>query len=206
MKNPKLIEEVISEYGLLGIDTIPLKPNSKLPQSKAWQSKSINRQWLKASADSNIGIRCGGTAQIAVIDCDEDKASGTFENVRIYLAGLGYMPSDYPLIQSATGINRHIYVLFTGGLDGHYRQLAEPIGAGEFRYGSAAYVVAPPSVVDGKQYELIEGDFRQIPSLSLEEMLPLLGNKINNVQRKSGKLIPKRAITILEGEYNVKRI
>ena len=72
---------------------------------------------------------------------------------------------------------RHIYVSFRGGLPGHWRRLAPDFGKGEFRFGPAAYVAAPPSITDRGSYELVAGDLRQLPELEVADVLPILGNQ-----------------------------
>src|SRR5438093_1124830 len=60
-------------------DPIPLKPQSKLPAAKAWQSKPTITQWRYAAPDSNIGLRAGNGK--AFIDCDDKNHPGTTETI-----------------------------------------------------------------------------------------------------------------------------
>lgn len=189
----------IEMYSLLGMDTFPLIPGTKKPAVKSWQTRSPNRLWHHAPTDSNIAVRCGGEAALAVIDCDEKNRVGTFANVTRYLAGLGHLPDEYPIVQSASGIGRHIYVEFVGALDGHFRELSPDFGAGEFRFGPGAYVTAVPSVVDGRLVKMVSGDFRQLIRLDQQDALPLLKNK--QVSEKPDLLkIPRRTLALLNGQ------
>ena len=143
-------------YAELGFDTIPLPPNSKQAVIGAWQSRSSNDMWSTTPRDFNVGIRCGGRANLAVIDCDEKEQLGTFENAQAMLTGFGYLPNEYPVVQTDSGIGRHIYITMAEPIQGNYNHLSPEMGAGEFRFGTGAYVVAPPSIVDNP-YELIAG-------------------------------------------------
>ncbi|MBL6983018.1 MAG: bifunctional DNA primase/polymerase [Anaerolineales bacterium] len=183
-------------YGDLGFDTVPLTPGSKKAYAHGWEKRSSHRLWSVAPPKANIGIRGGGYAQVAFIDCDSPK---TFETASRWLSGLGYEEGDYPLVRSASGGGRHIYVNFLGNLPGDWRKLSKDFGAGEFRYGMGAYVVAPPSMVTGgKTYSLIKGDLRQLPRLTLEDILPILGNKDTSSEKATK--IPRRVIPLLFGK------
>lgn len=186
-------------YDELGFDTLPLIPGKKKAYPRAWQKRPVNRLWQNAPEGANIGIRAGGEAQVAIIDCDEKNRPGTFENVTNYLAGFGYEVGSYPLVQTASQIGRHIYITFAGGLSGNARDLAPEVGAGEFRFDAGAYVAAPPSQVEGAgRYRLISGDFRYRPALTVKDILPILGNQENIPERKP--IIPRRAVALLHGK------
>jgi hypothetical protein len=139
------IRESASKYLTLGYSPIPLDPRSKDASIHGWQRRKLDRLWRDAKPDSNLGLRGGGDVRAAFLDCDEKNQLGTFDHAVTWLAGLGV--TDYPIIQTASGIGRQIYVTFSGGLPGEYRKLKSEFGAGEFRYGQGAYVCAPPSVV-----------------------------------------------------------
>ena len=155
------VRDALEEYTLLGFDTIPLKPDSKMPRCNAWQSRNPHRMWRDVSGAVNIGIRGGGESKVAILDCDEKSQPGTYENAKRWLESIGY--SDYPVVQTASGIGRHIYVNFAGGLEGNYCNFTSDFGAGEFRFGPGAFVVAPPSIVDCTSYSLLQGDYQQLP-------------------------------------------
>ena len=161
-------------YERLGFDTLPLLGGTKRPFSRAWPRRSPAQMWHEAPTDSNIGIRGAGTASLGIIDCDERR---TFENVTTWLSGLGYGAGSYPVVHTASEEGRHIYLTLNERLYGDVRRFSQRVGAGEFRYGAGAYVVAPPSVVQGgAQYTLISGDFSIRPRISSEDIVPLLGN------------------------------
>ncbi len=127
-------------YETLGFDTLPLLAGSKKPYASAWQKRLPIYLWQNAPDDANIGIRGGGFANVAFIDCD---APQTFEHVTNYLTGLGYRGDSYPLVQSASGHGWHIYITLKGFLTGDARSLSKEIGAGEVRYGCRRVCCCP---------------------------------------------------------------
>jgi hypothetical protein len=195
------LREAVEEYTLLGYDTLPLRPGTKEPHSRSWQSREPYRMWRSAPPDSNVGIRCGGDTQIAIVDCDEKKRPGTFAAAQQWLAGLGCLPGDYPVVQTASVVGRQIWLRFTGGLPGNLRLLSPEVGAGEFRYGPGAYVVAPPSQVGSVVYTLQDGDYRQLPRLVLADIWPILGNQDTTPALEQFALrIPRRALSLMQGK------
>ena len=184
------------QYDDMGFDTLPLIGGSKKPYARAWQKRLPYRLWQNAPQNANIGIRGGGLADVAFIDCDEFKA---FENVTNYLAGLGYRGDSYPVVQTPSGEGRaHIYITLAGMLSGDARDLSKEFGAGEFRYGAGAFVAAPPSIIIDGGYQLISGDFQFRPKLEIKDILPILGNRETAIERKP--TLSRKAIALLHGE------
>ena len=199
------VNEAIEQYFALGFDTLPLRPGTKQALSRGWQRLPPEKMWNEAPDSANLGIRAGGRSHLAVIDCDEKNKPGTFQNFQNWLAGLGYQPGDYPLIQTASGDGRHIYVTFSGGLTGNFQIVSEAFGAGEFRYGPGAYVVAPPSFVGDIAYSLLAGDFRQLPTLTRADVMQfLIKEPVDNGQIvqdfRSNPHIPRRTLALRIGK------
>jgi len=192
-------------YANLGIDTIPLKPGEKSPPlTTGWKEIKSNEAWLGAPLDANIAIRCGGKSQIAVIDCDEKKGAGAFEIALNFLGYWGLGIFDMPIVKTASGLGRHIYLRVEDPPDEEWMLLSSNIGFGELRVGCGAYVVAPPSVVEGCEYKLIQGDFSNIPIISIQQIEPLLKNRPMPVcihpQKKPKRIyISRNAWRILNG-------
>jgi hypothetical protein len=189
-------------YTELGIDTIPLRPddntgneNGKKPLYAEWQIQSPRRLWKSAPQNANVGLRGGGEIGAAFLDCDDKNKAGTFENVTRFLHGLGV--TEYPLIQTASGVGRHIYLTVTDAPRGNACDLAESTGKGEFRYGAGAYVCAAPSVVDGRYYSVLSGNFDQIPNVSYTDLHPILGEVKDFAPSPK---IPRNALSILNGD------
>ena len=76
-------------YAEIRFDTLPLMPGTKQASVKTWQGRPSFELWCNSESEYNIGIRCGGKSQIAVIDCDDKERPGTAENTFSYLFGLG---------------------------------------------------------------------------------------------------------------------
>jgi hypothetical protein len=197
------IREAIQQYERLGYDTLPLPPGAKKEPETGWPGKLPAEMWSEARADANIGLRCGGERRLGVIDCDENAVPGTFRRSQNLLEGLGYTPGTYPVVQTASGVGRHIYVELTEKLPGHWRKFSASFGAGEFRYGPGSYAVAPPSRIKGAgAYEFICGDLRLLPRLAPEQIRPILNDpSILNPRAPPRCNIPRRTKALLEGDY-----
>ncbi len=191
-----MLTKTAQEYYELDFDVIPIPPGQKEIKTAGWQKTDPIRLWRRADEQSNYGIRGGGVANVAVIDCDDKTQSGTFDNVQNWLWGYGLEPGSYPVVQTASGIGRHIYISMAGVLPGDARNLDKEFGAGELRYGPGAYVVAPPSRVDSSNYSLISGDFRNLPSLQTADIVPLIGSMPD---AKSNPTIPRKTMSLLRG-------
>jgi hypothetical protein len=168
------LQEARSFYQELGFNTLPLRHGAKVPIFVNWQSREPAEMWLKSPEEANIGIRCGDANHTAVLDCDEEKRPGTVASAEGWLAGLGFLPGDYPVVQTASGKGRHLYFTLWGNLDGNYKVLSAEFGAGELRYGPGSMVVACPSVIGSQRYALLDGDFRQLPHIAVADLVAIL--------------------------------
>jgi hypothetical protein len=186
-------------YTELGIDAIPLHPDEKRPLFNAWQTKQPRRLWNGAPKDANVGLRGGGEIGAAFLDCDDKNKAGTFDNVTDFLRGLGV--TEYPLIKTVSQVGRHIYLSVTDAPQGNACNLATETGKGEFRFGSGAFIVAAPSVVDGRYYEVLSGDFDHIPRVSFADLRPILGDTVKDWQ--PSPTVPRNAFAILNGDAEV---
>lgn len=158
----------------LGFNVIPLLPNSKKTTCKKWPHKSPEELWDDAPRGANVGIRCGSQSHLAILDCDEKNGPGVFQNAVAWLDGLGIERGNYPVVQSASGCGRHIYLRVNTSLNGCSKNLRSEFGAGELRYGRGAYVVAAGSIVDGSLYVWMEGDFHQLPVVCKKDLATII--------------------------------
>jgi len=159
-------------YESVGLETIPLLTNQKETDLERWQIRAPDDLWQEVAGSGrydNIGVRAGNG--VAIIDCDDVT---TATAVLKYFEGLGLGLGKYPLVQSASGDGRHIYIELDNDTYGAYMHLGDGL-SGELRFGSGAYCVAPQSAVDGTAYELIAGDWQQRPHVSWSDLSPLLG-------------------------------
>jgi hypothetical protein len=183
-----------------GYDVIPLRPASKLPLRKAWERRPTVSQWHNAPNDANIGLRAGNGK--AFIDCDDGhkNGQGTFENVTRWLAGMGYDRESLPVVQTASGIGRHVYVNFTGNLFGSRRNFMSSFGVGDFRYGVASQVATFPSVIeDGGEYKLLQGDITRLPVLDIKDIASLVDINAVVTEPKQNKRPSALALAIMQG-------
>lgn len=184
-------------YADLEMEPLPLHAGTKQAAVSGWQKRSSDSLWMNIKDEYNIGIRCGGSLNLAVIDCDDKNQPGTYENVSRYLQGLGFMPGNAPIVKTASGMGRHIYIRVNKPIQGDWHLLTDEMGAGELRFGRGSYVVAPPSAV-GNPYQLIAGDFRQIPQIAVPDLVPIAG-KLTPAEN-SGKNISRLAWRLLAGD------
>jgi hypothetical protein len=183
-----------------GYDVIPLCPASKKPLRKGWSRRPTVEQWYNAPPDSNLGLRAGNGK--AFIDCDDGHAGGegTFEKVTRWLAGLGHKTETLPIVQTASGNGRHIYVNFTGNLLGSYRKFVTSFGVGEFRYGVASQVATFPSVIAGVgEYKLLQGNITRLPVLDLHDIASLVDINKTVIEAKQDKRPSALALAIMQG-------
>ena len=161
------------QYSELEYCFFPLKPNSKEPLEKySWKKEIPEDLWKIAPADANIAIKCGGKANLLVIDCDNKDNPQTFNNISLYLSGLGI--EDCPVIQTASQIGRHIYLKCNNAQSGSYRNIKPDFGSGEIRFGEGCYIVAPPSIVEKSGiYQIIKGDLSCRPEIDFQDIQPL---------------------------------
>lgn len=190
----------VADFTALGYDAIPLHPGSKLPVCAGYPTLSPAVQWATAPDGANIGLRGGGELGAAFVDCDDKNAPGTAATVRRLLSGKGLDPDgSYPAVLTVSG-GSHFYVRAGVHLLGHYRNLRRELGAGELRYGPAAFVVAPGSVVDGRAYELVQGDLRQVPALDLADLRDLADGIELASPVATAPNVPRLAQRLLLGE------
>ncbi len=164
----------------LGIDTLPLAPNSKSPVAGMydWQNRPPEELWVHAKPDSNIGVRCGGDINLVVLDCDDKNIAGTSDNICQLFEVEGYPYDELLIVQTASGIGRHFYGIMNESPKQNIYLIDESIGSGEIRCGIGSYVVAPPSRVEnGSSYQFINGDFANIPILDLDFVIGKIAKK-----------------------------
>lgn len=183
-----------------GYECIPLKPLSKNPLSKAWDSKPTFTQWYNAPNDSNLGLRAGNRK--AFLDCDDKNKQGTTENIINLLEGLGHKRETLPIVQTASGVSRHIYVEFTGALFGSRKKFISSFGDGDFRYGAASQIATFPSYVEGMgEYKLLQGDIKRLPVLDTKDIAKFvnINEQETQTEQKKNKRPSQLALSIMQG-------
>jgi len=178
-------------YESVGFSTIPLLTNQKKTDLKRWQTRAPDDLWQEVAGAGgrydNIGVRAGDG--VAIIDCDDVTTATT---VLLHLESIGLGLGKFPLVQSASGDGRHIYIELDNDLTGNYLRLGNGL-SGELRFGNGAYCVAPQSTVDGTSYALIAGDWQQRPHVSWSDLMPLLPVKSTDRHEASESSIERPA-------------
>ena len=141
----------------LGYKVFPLSPGTKVPRPgsrgllDATSDPTSIEAWWSAVPDANIGLL---TDDLAVIDAD-NHAWPTEEALARELAT--------GLVQRTPRGGRH-YV-FRQPPGASVRCSAGKVAEGVDVRANGGYIVAAPSIVEGKRYELVSGDWSDMPVL-----------------------------------------
>jgi hypothetical protein len=151
-----VIKTYRQRYNAVGVKTIPLPAGAKKPPLKGWHTLSSSEQWERWHGNANIGINPVG--DLAIIDAENQTA---YTDARDGLNGMGIDPDRLPIVRTASGVGRHVYVRIDGAPEAeHTRRLAvgeQGRKKGELLFGSRCYAVAPMSTVGGNRYEFVHG-------------------------------------------------
>lgn len=150
---PDLLSAAL-DYASRGWPVFPCKPGTKVPHGAlvphgvkdASTAEDRIRYWWTRASLSNVGIACGAPGP-CVIDFDVAKGKpGRESYVRLETHGL--LAGAQLVVETPSG-GRHLY--YVGGEQGNGSM---PRHGVDFR-GRGGYVVAPPSVVDGRPYTVL---------------------------------------------------
>lgn len=139
-------------YAAQGLRVIPCEPNGKKPLILNWTLRAsddpaVIRQWWTRWPNANIGLLTG--YGIDVLDVDVKDGRGGWRMME-YVASFGLLRDPIAVIRTPSG-GLHLWYRASGancGAIGEHRDL-------EFK-GWRSNVIAPPSVIDGRRYEVIE--------------------------------------------------
>ncbi len=144
-------------YTQRGFHVLPLQPGEKVPHGRlaphgykdATNDPAKAARWDRIYPPLNIGVRVGTPWE------------GSDLRLAVVVLYPGVLPPEAyedlpynPWIASTLSGGLHLYVWEDGDSEGGITRLVDETGraVGEVRAGKG-YVVAPPSVVDGRQYE-----------------------------------------------------
>ena len=146
------LKDAALAYARAGIPVLRLKPGTKDPNTTHGLSDATTdlqqiAQWWDKRPHSNIGIR--PTEYQFVIDVESVEGHGVDGHATLaeLIADLGPLPDNCPIVETATG-GLHIWLSYDGGL------LYGSYGPGVEIKGYGRYLVAPPSIIDGKPYRV----------------------------------------------------
>lgn len=170
----------------------PLIPNTKHPACK-WKSPSEQKQVsVKVNNKKNIcnlGVPCGKRNNLCVIDIDCAKDESFSDNVFFQTFGDAenwFKIFGCPVVKSQSG-GYHLWfqeqeeVLQTQNAETHIDVRAE-----------GGYIICPGSMIDGRKYEIVQGDIEKIPKMT-ETLIEFM--KLNYVGSKNSEKPKSRVRT-----------
>lgn len=131
-------------YAEQGLHVFPLSPNSKIPHKDtrgcldATDDRNQIIDWWTERPDSNVAIATGHL--VDVIDIDGPVG------VKAWAQYIDQIPEPLGLVSTPRDGGNHHYIAATGGAN------KTNLFPGIDIRGKGGYVVAPPSIVDGKRY------------------------------------------------------
>jgi len=137
-------------YAKHGIRVFPCQPNKKIPFAgghgclDATTDTEVIEAWWTDCPDANVAIATGGG--LVVIDIDTKGDTNGWESLETLMRAHGDLPTTR-WAQTPSG-GAHFYFRTPGEV----RNSAGKLGAGVDVRGDGGYVLAPPSVTDGKHY------------------------------------------------------
>jgi hypothetical protein len=139
-------------YARRGLRVHPVVPGEKLPLLEDWPNRATLdpttiTSWWRRWPNANIGIATGGEARLLAIDVDPD-AGGEASFAKLEREH-GSIAPTVEVVTPRGG--RHLYLLVPGArpMPGNS---AGKLGHGIDTRGQGGYVLAPPSVVNGRAY------------------------------------------------------
>jgi hypothetical protein len=147
----------------LGYVIFPIKPNEKHQPLVAWRDNStcnlkVVRDWWEAFPSDNIGINCEASG-LLVVDLDSRDALARFNELWCRHEDHDVSQCGAPIIKTPSG-GWHLYFNLPPG--GHIRNRQ---GGGIDIRANGGMVLGPGSVIEGRTYELIDGDLELVPAL-----------------------------------------
>jgi len=188
-------------YADLGMDTLPLVAGTKECHVQHWDKISSHEAWLHAPSNTGIALRLGGLINLAALDIDEKSYEGTKHNIDKHLQSRGIDFSKITTVRSASWVSFHYYFILLKFPGTGKREFKKEIGTGDLRFGQDYYLVAPPSMVNGRTYELVSGSFESLISISYYDLLPLIKApfKNNTTRIIRNKPVSRLAKKLLQG-------
>lgn len=127
----------------------PLRAGSKLPMLPGWQNAATNdaatvREWWTATPAAGIGIATGGG--VFVLDVDTNGKAGA-DSLAALIAQHGPLPSTLTARTASGGL--HFYFASAEPV----RNSAGKVGPDLDIRGAGGFVVAPPTMIDGRDYQ-----------------------------------------------------
>lgn len=182
----RVISQAVKYSAYFGLAVLPLSSSKQPPKDFAWQPLQKRRMTVKEILGcpvwENVGIVTGEISGVAVVDCDTMETANRFWNER-----------ETPVVVE-TPKGFHFFYRHPG-------QSVKTCQSDGFDIrGDGGYVVAPPSIVNGKPYRFFSGseqlkpeclplfDMRWIPKSKTETNGNEFDQKIRNGEAYVSKL------------------
>ncbi|MBW2718791.1 MAG: bifunctional DNA primase/polymerase [Deltaproteobacteria bacterium] len=188
-----------------GIFVFPLAVNGKTPitlhgyQDASTDPKRIEEMWQRCQ-DANIGIATGASG-LVVIDIDVKHGVNGWKAFDDCLERLGELPGPTRMASTPSG-GAHIYFREPAGAE--IRNSAGRLGPGLDVRAHGGYVVAPPSVIEGKAYRWdITEPAKVLPDAWAEAMQPPKPRKVDPENRPVINRANRYGVAALNDETDI---
>lgn len=159
MHDPARMPTVLSALRLAkaGSKIFPVKPNSKEPAIKGWQTEATSDPdkigaWWKDNPNYNIGIH---TIDRLVVDLDVK--DGGLETWRDLVESRELLDEERPETETVRTPSGGFHLCFSLPPGQQVGNSVRKLGPGIDTRGKGGYVLGPGSSIDGKFYELVSG-------------------------------------------------
>lgn len=164
-------EQAALEYAKSGIPVFPLVENEKRPLTQngfkdATTDFTVIKDWWNLNPEANIGIPTGKVTGFLVLDVDCKEGKDGQESLGKLTASYGNLPITRKHRTPSGG-----YHLIFKALGHTISCSAGKIGLGLDIRCDGGYIVAPPSIIDGRYYEVEDAD---VPIADVPEWLVAL--------------------------------
>lgn len=175
-----VVSQAVKYSAYFGLAVLPLSSSKKPPMDYSWQPLQNRRmtvsEILSCPVWENVGIVTGAISGVAVVDCDTMEKANQFWNDRPTPVVV-QTPKGFHFFYRHPG--QHVKTCQSDGFDIR---------------GDGGYVVAPPSVVEGKPYRFHSGadqlfpaklplfDLRWVPETKTETVTAEMQQRIRNVE------------------------
>lgn len=156
-------------YASRDLHVFPCVANAKVPATgngckDACDDAVRIRRWF--ARDANLAIACG-PSRLVVIDVDTKNGEDGFASLLLLEREIG----ELPITRCARTPSGGVHLYFRAPTDATIRNSARSIAPGLDVRADGGYVLAPPSMIDGKPYEwTIERAVAELPPAWVERL------------------------------------
>jgi len=161
--------EAAAELAACGCHVFPCLPGGKRPAIDRWEQRAsadpghVRQAWEGRYAGHNIGLACGPSRLVVVdLDChgslpDDWKLPGIIDGRDVFAQVSEWARQPWPRTRWSSTPSGGWHLWFRAPSDGpEMRNTAGLLGPMVDTRAAGGYVVAPPSIIDGRSYELLD--------------------------------------------------